>query len=98
MIVKIFLSRAHDKKHMFRKMRFYDLLCNLKEVIIEEFGKDVYNDLDLIREWRNNVLHPPVTKPDAHITLKIITKAELFHELFHKKIKSIHVPKAENRQ
>jgi len=68
------------------KMEFYDLLCNLKEIIIEEFGQDIYDDLDLIREWRNKVLHPPVTKPDVRTTLKIITKAELFHELFHEKI------------
>lgn len=78
-------------------MEFSDLLCNLKDVITEEFGEDIYNDLNLIRTWRNNVLHPPVIKPNAHIALKIITKAELFHELFHKQIKGIHIPKAENR-
>ncbi len=80
------LHSVYPKKHL-KKMEFYDLLCNLKDVIVEEFGQDIYKDLDLIREWRNRVLHPPVTKPDAHTTLKIITKAELFHELFHQKIK-----------
>jgi len=85
-------------KKIDKKMEFSDLLCNLKDVISEEFGKDIYADLDLIREWRNNVLHPPVPKPDAHITLKIITKAELFHKLFHRRIKRVHVLKGENRQ
>ena len=72
-----------------KKMEFNDLLCNLKDVIIEEFGKDIYEDLNLIREWRNNVLHPPVPELDAHITLKILTKAELFHELFHRRTKRV---------
>lgn len=69
------------------KMEFYELLCSLRDEIIEGYGEDVYNDLDMIREWRNKVLHPPVTKPDFDTTLKIITKAELFHELFHNKMR-----------
>lgn len=81
-ILNSIFTRKLDKK-----MEFYDLLCNLKDVIIEEFGKDTYDDLNLIRDWRNKVLHPPVATPDASTTLKIIAKAELFHELFHKKIR-----------
>ncbi len=76
------------------KMEFYELLCSLKDVIIEDFGEDVYRDLDMVREWRNKVLHPPVTKPNVDTTLKIITKAELFHELFHKKMRQNLRPKA----
>jgi hypothetical protein len=85
-------------KKIDKRMDFNELLCDLKEIIIEEFGEDIYQDLNLIRVWRNNVLHPPVTKPDANIALKILSKAELFHELFHKKIKSVHVPQARSRK
>lgn len=80
------------------KMEFNDLLCSLRDEIIEEFGDDIYNDLNLIREWRNKVLHPPVTRPDTQDALKVITKAELFHDLFHKKIRGVEIPKTENEE
>lgn len=74
-------------KRIKERMDFNDLLNNLKDIIVEDYGEDVYRDLDLIREWRNKVLHPPITIPDACAALKIVTKTELFHELFHEKLK-----------
>ena len=44
-------------------VQFYDLQCALRDSIIEEFGENAYNDLDMIREWRNEVVHFHITKP-----------------------------------
>ena len=74
-------------KKVKERMEFYDLLCDMKEEIIENFGEDVFNDLNLIREWRNNVVHPPITLPSYQIALKIVTKTELFHTLFDENLK-----------
>jgi hypothetical protein len=57
------------------------MLCILKDTIIEQFGEDVYNDLDIIRNWRNKVVHPSQEKPDECSALRVIVKAELFFEL-----------------
>jgi hypothetical protein len=74
-------------KDVKERMDFNELLCDLKETIVKDFGEDIYCDLDLIREWRNKVSHPPITVPNSRIALKIVTKAKLFHELFHEKLK-----------
>jgi len=76
------------------KMTFSDLLGGLREVIIENFGDDIYHDLDLIRKWRNKVLHPPITAPDYQTTLKIVTKAELFSAIFDENLKKEMKPKS----
>jgi hypothetical protein len=66
--------------------QFYDLQCVLRDFILEDFGENTYNDLDLIREWRNKVVHPSAVKPDDCTTLQVITRAELFFELFKRRI------------
>jgi hypothetical protein len=63
-----------------------DLQCVLRDFILEDFGENTYNDLDLIREWRNKVVHPSAVKPDDCTTLQVITRAELFFELFKRRI------------
>lgn len=80
------LCSIFGKRELEKEMEFYDLLCALRNAIIEQFGDDVYHDLDLIREWRNKVVHPSGVKPDDASTLRVITKAELFFELFKKKM------------
>jgi hypothetical protein len=68
------------------KAQFYDLQCILRNFILDDFGENTYKDLDLIREWRNKVVHPYDIRPDDCITLQIVTRAELFFELFKRKI------------
>jgi HEPN domain-containing protein len=68
------------------RAQFYDLLCILKDSIIEDFEESTYKDLDLIRDWRNKVVHPSAVRPDDCITLQIVTRAELFFELFKRKM------------
>lgn len=64
------------------ELTFNDLQCALREVLTEKFGSIVYGDLEFIRNWRNNVVHPGRQEPNDAITLQVITRAELFHKLF----------------
>jgi len=80
-LYSVYVSKKREEE-----IEFYDLMCTLREVLIEKFGSDICQDLDFIRIWRNNVVHPKEEKPDGEDTLKVITKAELFYELFRKKI------------
>ena len=84
------LHSVYLSKKTAEKLEFYDLLCALEEVIAGEFGSNIYRDLDFIRTWRNNVVHPGREKPDGTITLQVITRARLFNELFKKKILATH--------
>jgi hypothetical protein len=65
---------------------FNDLLTGLKSFIEEEFGENIYNDLNFIRDWRNIVVHPKQIKPDIAIAFQVISKADLFFKLFEMKI------------
>lgn len=76
----------HKLEEPEERMGLGDLLSPLKTVILEEFGKGIYNDIDFIRYWRNKVIHPPLVKPDEASTLIVVKKAELFYELFNKKV------------
>ena len=67
------------------EVHFYDLQCILRDIIIENFGENTYSDLDMIREWRNRVVHPSAAKPDSCITLQIVRRTNLFFELFKRK-------------
>lgn len=80
------LHSVYISKKTAKELEFYDLLCALKDVLTEKFGSNIYQDLDFIRIWRNNVVHPGREKPDSATTLQVVTKAELFNELFKKKI------------
>jgi hypothetical protein len=80
------LHSLYVSKKSAEEFEFYDLLCALKDVLTEEFGSNICQDLDFVRTWRNNVVHPGREKPDGAITLQVITRAELFNELFKKKI------------
>lgn len=62
------------------------LLNELRSEIEIEFGEDIYNDLNFIREKRNDVVHPKLTKITYEDALKVIKKAELFYGLFIRKI------------
>ena len=57
-----------------------------RDSIIEEFGENTYNDLDMIRKWRNKVVHFHKEKPDEFVTLQIVKRANLLLEIFKKKI------------
>lgn len=61
---------------------FHDLLNSMKEMIEEDFGKNIYADLDFIREWRNKTAHAtnPVS-PSDDVTFQIIKRADIFYEL-----------------
>lgn len=75
------------------KMDFNDYLCDVRDTIIEDYGKDIYSDLDFLREWRNKTAHPPMTVPNRTEALKVLTKAELFQDLFLNSIRR-HYPRA----
>lgn len=75
-------------KRIQEKMEFNDYLCDLKQIIVEDYGEDIYKDLDFIREWRNNVAHAPIVVPTLTIALKVLTKTELFQNLFLENMKT----------
>jgi len=67
----------------------YNFLLNkLSPYIYEEYGEEVYNDLDFIRKWRNAVSHPHKEKPNINIATQVVRRAELFFELFDLKRRS----------
>jgi hypothetical protein len=80
------LYSVYVPKKVAKDLEFYDLQCSLRDVLTEMLGNSVYQDLDFVRTWRNKVVHPGRERPDSIITLQVITKAKLFHELFKKKI------------
>jgi len=80
-LYSVYVSAKNEEE-----LEFHDLLCALKEVLNEKFRGNLYQDLDFIRTWRNNVVHPKREKPDDAITLQVVTKTELFNQLFKKKI------------
>jgi hypothetical protein len=64
------------------RMSFDEYLCDLNDLLKQEFGEDIVADLSLIRAWRNKVAHAPRATPDTKTTVKIVTKAKLFERLF----------------
>jgi len=63
-------------------MGFNDLLDSVKDMIEGEFGKNVFDDLAFIRDWRNKVAHPNIVLPTATVTLQVMRRSEIFYELF----------------
>lgn len=75
-----------------KDMHFYDFLCELREIIVDEFGKKVYDDLDFIRIWRNKVSHTPPEKPNDLITFQVVERSKMFYEVFSKWSQKIKFP------
>lgn len=78
--------------HMYKRKEpeekgFGFLLDGLRREIPTEFGKDVLNDLEYIREWRNVADHPKQKEITFEVAAKVIKKTQLFQELFFNKIK-----------
>ncbi len=69
-----------------------DLLETLRQYIVSEFGEDIYRDLDFVREWRNRASHVGRENPTQSDVLKVLTKVELFMNLFEERL-SIGTPK-----
>jgi hypothetical protein len=80
------LYSVHVAEKTPEELEFHDLLCALNKVLDEDFGSNIYQDLDFVRMWRNNVVHPRREKPDDLVTLQVVAKVELFNELFKKRI------------
>jgi hypothetical protein len=77
--------------HWFKKMKppektFGQMLSELKGDIINEFGKDVYEDLFFIIEKRNLVSHPKQVKLTYEDAVKVSKRAELFQTLLFQKL------------
>jgi hypothetical protein len=79
-----FLRVLHSTKpnRIKERMSYDEYLCDLTDLLTQEFGEDIVADLNLIREWRNSVAHAPRKIPDTRTTVKIVTRAKLFEKLF----------------
>lgn len=65
---------------------FSDLLQVLHTHIVNEFGADIVHDLEFIREWRNKTTHAGYDPPKSLEAFKVLTKAELFMNLFESEL------------
>jgi len=80
------LYLLYKKKTPREKPSFVFLLTELSAEISDDFGEDILKDLNYIKHWRNVAGHPnPQIKPE--VALKVIRKAQLFQELFFRKMK-----------
>jgi hypothetical protein len=71
------LTREESKNYEF-------LLGQLGSYINQEYGKEVHDDLDFIKKWRNSVSHPHEQSPNKNNATQVVRRAELFFELFEK--------------
>jgi hypothetical protein len=67
------------------KAEFNFMLSKLREVLEEEYGTDVYHDLEYLHGERNFSSHTGHPAPDAENTLKVIHRSKLFLDLFDRK-------------
>jgi hypothetical protein len=75
------------KKKQAEEEGFNSLLTALREEILDDFKEDVFNDLDYIREQRNRADHAKKQKIMPEDAVKVVRKAQLFQELFFRKMK-----------
>jgi HEPN domain-containing protein len=81
------LYYAYKKKPAEERASLDSMLNELREEILDDFGDDVFNDLNYIRQWRNAAVHPRPQEIKPEIAVKVIRKAQLFQELFFLKMK-----------
>lgn len=80
------LYHSYKKKTPGEKPTFDFMLNKLRAEISDDFEKDILEDLTYIKECRNVADHPnPQIKPA--VAVKVIRKAQLFQELFFRKMK-----------
>jgi len=84
LIHEIYYQKTHDKD-----LLFYDLINKLQDQLTTVFGPTIVSDLNYIREQRNKVSHPPITKPTDLETYAVLRKSRLFFEIFQKWIDNI---------
>ncbi len=80
-MIKMYEPRKLDDRPVFS-----ELLENLRPYILPSFGEDVYRDLDFVREWRNRASHVGRDSPEPSDVLKVLTKVELFMNLFERQV------------
>ena len=68
-----------------KEKEFTTLLTKLREIIQDEYGSDMYVDLEYLRDARNRVSHPGHEEPDLTEMLKVVYKSGLFLDLFDSK-------------
>ncbi len=59
-----------------------ELLSLTRSYIVDRLGERFYGDLDFIREWRNVTAHEKMKEPTEEVTIEVLRRAQLFHELF----------------
>ena len=67
------------------KVEFNFMLSKLREVVEEDYGTDIYHDLEYLHMERNFSSHSGHPAPDADETLKVIHRSKLFLDLFDRK-------------
>ena len=73
--------------HMYKRKEpeekgFGFLLEGLRREIHTEFGNDVLNDLEYIKEWRNIADHPTQREITFEVAAKVIKKLNCFKNYF----------------
>jgi hypothetical protein len=65
------------------KLTYDEYLERMRNELEEDFGSDIFEDLDLIRKQRNMQSHPYPQRPSNGEALRVLRKAELFRDLFN---------------
>ncbi|MHB1811849.1 MAG: hypothetical protein ACYCPR_05480 [Thermoplasmataceae archaeon] len=65
-----------------QKSEFNDLISSLRGVIIEDYGEDVWNDLQYLHKLRNSVSHPRDYKVNKNDMIKAAARSRMFLTLF----------------
>lgn len=67
------------------RIEFNFMLSKLKEVLEEEYGRDIYLDLEFLHRERNFSSHTGHPEPGPYEMMKVIQRSKLFLDLFNKK-------------
>ena len=79
------LNRIILGKEISMRITFSDLLANIKETILEDYGEDTLRDLEYLLELRNSVSHPRESKVGFFDLIKASAKSKMFLDLFDAK-------------
>ncbi len=83
------MTKIYDPNKLEGRPVFSDLLQAMRQYVLSIFGEDVLKDLEFIREWRNRASHVGHETPEMTDVLKVLSKVELFMNLFDRQVLTV---------
>ena len=87
-VIQLFVAKENIIFHAFfreyksHNRNFRKTLDSLKDKIIKEYSKNLFNDLHFIINWRNKSVHPGKEIFAFTITYEVLLRAQLVYALF----------------